>query len=205
MAKRIEGVYESVLACAKDEFLANGFAQASLRRIAQNAGTSTGSIYTRFGDKHGLFDALVTEAQQGLTDWFRRESEAFSALPKAEQRELALHYSDVKMPQFVQYMYDHYDAFKLLLTCAEGTRHKDFADELVQISVQHTLAFMKTMDSGPLAPGSAAVELVHMLSSAFFTGIFETVMHDMPREEADAYTRQMLRFYRAGWKSLLRL
>ena len=53
MARQIEGVYEAVLRCAKEEFLAKGYKDASLRTIAERAGTSTGSIYTRFGDKEG--------------------------------------------------------------------------------------------------------------------------------------------------------
>lgn len=51
MARQIEGVYEAVLRCAEEEFLAKGYKDASLRTIAERAGTSTGSIYTRFGDK----------------------------------------------------------------------------------------------------------------------------------------------------------
>ena len=48
MARQIEGVYEAVLRCAEEEFLAKGYKDASLRTIAERAGTSTGSIYTRF-------------------------------------------------------------------------------------------------------------------------------------------------------------
>ena len=51
MAKQKAGVYDKVLECAKEEFLSKGFLDASLRTIAQAAETSTGSIYTRFGDK----------------------------------------------------------------------------------------------------------------------------------------------------------
>lgn len=62
MAKQIEGVYERILVCAKKEFLQMGFAEASLRVIASEAQTTTGSIYTRFGDKQGLFEAIVGTA-----------------------------------------------------------------------------------------------------------------------------------------------
>lgn len=55
MAKQIEGVYENIIACATKEFLNKGYADASLRTIATEAHTTTGSIYTRFGDKEGLF------------------------------------------------------------------------------------------------------------------------------------------------------
>ena len=62
MAKQIEGVYENVLRCARQEFLEKGFALASLRDIAKAAGTSTGSIYTRFTDKAGVYRALAGPA-----------------------------------------------------------------------------------------------------------------------------------------------
>ena len=59
MAKQIEGVSERILACARGEFLDKGFTGASLRTIAAAADTSTNSIYVRFGDKEGLFSAIV--------------------------------------------------------------------------------------------------------------------------------------------------
>ena len=59
MTKQIEGVSEKILACAKAEFLEKGFGEASLRTIASKAGTTTGSIYSRFGGKEGLFGAIV--------------------------------------------------------------------------------------------------------------------------------------------------
>ena len=43
MARRIEGVSDELLRCARDEFLEMGFQEASLRVIAAKAGTSTGS------------------------------------------------------------------------------------------------------------------------------------------------------------------
>ena len=59
MAKQIEGVAERILAAAKEEFLDKGYVDASLRTIAAAAETSTNSIYVRFGDKEGLFSAIV--------------------------------------------------------------------------------------------------------------------------------------------------
>lgn len=46
MAKQIEGVYENIIACATKEFLNKGYVDASLRTIATEAHTTTGSIYT---------------------------------------------------------------------------------------------------------------------------------------------------------------
>ena len=53
MASRIEGFDEKILSCAKEEFLEKGYTDASIRTIAQNAGVSTSTIYTRYSDKEG--------------------------------------------------------------------------------------------------------------------------------------------------------
>ena len=41
MAKQIEGVSEKIEKCAREEFLKNGYTDASLRTIASEAGTTT--------------------------------------------------------------------------------------------------------------------------------------------------------------------
>lgn len=33
--------------------------------------------------------------------------------------------------------------------------------------------------------------LIHMVSSGLFTGVFETIVHDMPKQEAREYVRQL--------------
>ena len=66
MRKESEGVTENLLVSARKEFLQYGFRDASLRRISADSGVSTNSIYTRFGDKSGLFTAIVKEAADEL-------------------------------------------------------------------------------------------------------------------------------------------
>lgn len=68
MRKESAGVTEALLKSAQLEFLTHGFHDASLRRISAGSGVSTNSIYTRFGDKEGLFEAIVKPAADGLMD-----------------------------------------------------------------------------------------------------------------------------------------
>ena len=75
MTKPIEGVSERILSCAKEGFLEKGYADASLRTIAAKAETTTGSIYSRFRDKEGLFGALVEPAAGGRTLKILNESD----------------------------------------------------------------------------------------------------------------------------------
>ena len=59
MAKMIEGVTENILKCAKEEFLANGYENASLRNIAEKAGTTKSSLLYRYSDKEALYHSIV--------------------------------------------------------------------------------------------------------------------------------------------------
>ena len=85
VTKPIEGVSERILVCAREEFLEKGYSEASLRTIAAKADTTTGSIYSRFGDKEGLFCAIVEPAAEGLTQIFLKTQEAFHAREAEEQ------------------------------------------------------------------------------------------------------------------------
>ena len=93
LAKQIEGVYEAVLECAKKEFLEKGYKDASLRTIAQEAGTSTGSIYTRFGDKEGLFRAIVEPVAEEMRRMFLEIQENFHQLDDNVQQLSLIHIS----------------------------------------------------------------------------------------------------------------
>lgn len=87
MASRIEGFDEKILSCAKEEFLEKGYTDASIRTIAQNAGVSTSTIYTRYSDKEGLFRFLVEPVAKGLKELLRQSLSDFSSLTGHEQNE----------------------------------------------------------------------------------------------------------------------
>lgn len=42
-----------------------------------------------------------------------------------------------------------------------------------------------------------------MITSAYFTAAFETVVHDMPRKQALDYIEELATFFNAGWEKLL--
>ena len=138
MAKQIEGVYEAILACAKREFLEKGYKDASLRTIAREANTSTGSIYTRFQDKEGLFKAVVEPAVQEMRRMFLQIQERFHSFDEQTQRDEMGRYTARHQMEMLDYIYDHFDEFRLLLSGAHGTHFAHFLDELVDIEVEYT-------------------------------------------------------------------
>lgn len=202
MAKQIEGVYETVYECAKKEFLRKGFRDASLRNIAQDAGTSTGSIYTRFHNKEGLFHAIVYPVVEEVKSWFLEVQELFHKKDSDYQKKNMFYYSGMEADIFVAYIYDHYDVFKLLLECAEGTEFSDFLNQLVEIEMEYTVKYMDATKDDALKNETITSEFLHIVTSAYFSGIFEIVRHDMKREDGMLYAKQLREFYYAGFAKI---
>ena len=202
MAKQIEGVYEAVLECAKKEFLEKGYKDASLRTIAQEAGTSTGSIYTRFGDKEGLFRAIVEPVAEEMKRMFLEIQENFHQLDDDVQQSEMGRYTSLHQMELLDYIYDHFDEFRLLLDSAEGTQFACFLDELVEIEVDYTYKYMEVIGCESVRSGQVTEDLIHIVTTAYFNGMFEPVRHRMDKARALHYIRQLNRYHMAGFETI---
>ena len=204
MANRIEEFDEKILLCAKDEFLDKGFADASLRTIAQRAGVSTSTIYTRYSDKEGLFCFLVEPSVNGLKELLNQYLDEFSALTKHEQSEKMTEYSNRGFECLISYIYEHFCEFKLLLTGGPANFYQDFLESLVELDTNCTKKSLSKIESKALLSGRITDDFLHIVSSAFYSGIFEVVIHDMPIAEAKKYITELRVFYGNGWKEYYR-
>lgn len=202
---KISETQQKILNVGKREFLEKGFKDASLRRIVSEAGFTKGAFYGYYPDKAALFEALVSEAADGLREQFKAAQDAhFDLIPEnkaAESRELSTKY----LLHFVNYIYDHFDEFKLVVCCSEGTKYADYIHELVELDVSRTEKYFAILREKGKMRGNVRHELHHMITSAYFTAAFETVVHDMTRDEAIGYVEELANFFNSGWEGLLRL
>lgn len=203
MARRVEGRSDKLLECAMAEFMEMGYQEASLRVIAAKAETTTGSIYTRFRDKEGLFHALVDSTVDDLMLWMREGNEAFADRPAGEQRETVFTYRPEVWEQLVDFIYAHWDVFRLLARCADIGCYEDMLNRMIDIEVTYTRRFLEATGNDALQSGRLTPMLLHMLSSAYYSGLFEIVRHDMAKDDAMSYVSQLRRFFTQGWSDLL--
>ena len=182
-----------------------GYQEASLRVIAAKAETTTGSIYTRFHDKEGLFRALVEETVEPLITWIEEGQNAFAQKPAEEEREEVFTFAHDVWGELVDYLYDHWADFRLLLRCADNGMYETMIGRLVQIEVDYTYRFLEKTRNDALTNGRLSPALLQMLSHAFYAGLFEVISLDMDRGSAHLYVRQLQRFFAQGWTDLLGL
>lgn len=203
MTKKLEGVSERILACARKEFLEKGYADASLRTIAAAADTTTGSIYSRFQDKEGLFGAIVEPVASHFIEMFREIQENFHHVDASKQTEQMEDYVQGGMMDLLDYVYDHFEAFELLLDAAYGTRYQDFVERLVEIETEYTNKYMETTGAKAKDGIMLTEEFVHIINRALFDSMFEVVRHKMPKELAARYVRQLETYQYGGWNALM--
>lgn len=200
MASRVECFDKKILACAKEEFLEKGYTEASIRTIAQNAGVSTSTIYTRYSDKEGLFRFLVEPAANGLKELLQQSLSSFSSLTEREQSEKFMEYSNRGFEAVIAYIYEYFSEFKLLITGSPGNYYQEFLEKLVELDTDCTKKFLMQVGNKSLIKSQITDGFLHVVSSAFYSGIFEVVIHDMPIEEARSYINELRAFYGNGWK-----
>lgn len=203
MRNRIEGVYERVIACATEEFLEKGYMDASLRTIAEKAKTSTNSIYVRFKDKEGLFAAIVEPVSEEFMSRCLNIQETFHGLDSETQRREVGMYSGNAMLDMVDYMYDHFEVFRLLLDASYGTKFHNFVDRLVSIEEEYTWKWMEATGSRMELEDEMSKEFYHIMTTSYYEGVFEVIRHKMGREDAKKYVAMMGKYHHAGFLAIV--
>ena len=199
MTKSVEGVSEKIIACAKEEFLKKGYSDASLRTIAAKAGTTTGSIYSRFQDKEGLFSAIVEPAADHLVQRFLHIQETFHGLEEEQQPKEMKHYVSSGMVEMIDF-----EVFELLLDASYGTKFQDFVERLVEIETEYTYKYMDVIHYRTEDGEVITEDFIHIMTRALFESMFEVVRHKMTKETALRYMDMLEKYHCGGWNAILK-
>lgn len=171
---------------AIDEFLEKGFRGASLRQIVKHAGVTTGAFYGYFSSKEALFASIVEPHAQAIMANFMEAQLRFADLPKNEQPSHMGIESSSCIDWMVDYICEHRDPIKLLLSKAEGTSYENFVHNIVEVEVEYTLKYMDVLRELGYTVPRLDKTLCHIIASGMFGGIFEVVIHDIPKKTSYA-------------------
>ena len=192
--------HERIIAAAKEEFLSCGFENASMRRIAANAGITAAGLYKHFPNKEEMFAYLV---QPMLDEFFtlyrQKEKEEHDAI---EQIGAAAAFLNDDALYTMQFIYDHLDAFRLLVCCSQGTRYENYAHKLAEMEEESSLRYIEALRRhGDHVPEFDRREF-HLLVSANVEAVLQPIRHQFTREEAMHYAETINTFFSKGWKWL---
>lgn len=203
MEEKSPDTLEKIQQAALEEFSEKGFLGASLRQIVKTAGVTTGAFYGYFSSKEALFASLVEPHAAALMGRFMEAQTGFAELPEEEQPEHMGEASGNYVDWMVDYICQHREPVKLLLCRAEGTSYEHFIHNMVEVEVDSTLRYMEVLRRLGKDIPQLNRSLCHIIASGMFNGLFEIVIHDMPREQAHRDVTQFRTFYTAGWLELM--
>ena len=203
MEEKSTATLEKIQEAALTEFLDKGFLGASLRQIVKNAGVTTGAFYGYFSSKEALFASIVEPHAKALMSEFMEAQTSFSELPEELQPDHMGIESSNCVHWMVDYICQHRDPVKLLLTRSEGTSYEHFVHNMVEVEVEYTLQYMEVLRRLGREVPQLSQSLCHIIASGMMSGIFEIVIHDMPRDQALRDVDHLRDFYTAGWLKLM--
>ena len=189
-----------IMAAAREEFLEFGYEQASMRRIGERCGMTAAGIYRHCRDKSDLFDQLAAPAVARLNAWLEAHVHRYV---DAAQENGAVCWNDSEIDMMREVVYPHMEDYRLLLTCAQGTKYENFLHELTESSQAQMLKYLPRLKAEGLAVREIDPRELHLLLSAYTTALFEPVVHSYPLEDALKCLELVEAFFLPGWKALL--
>lgn len=188
---------------SKKEFIKNGFKGASLRRIAENAGVTTGALYAHFTDKNHLFQCVVEATALAYDAIILDAQKLYRQKVKGQEIEKMWDVSNHSIFQIIDLIYLDKPLFNLLLFHSEGSSYGNFFEKIVQDGVDEAKTFFQWMSQMGFSINTVDEVELYILSRANYSAMYEIVKKDMIKEEAMAYMNTVIDFFRAGWRHIL--
>ncbi|MCL4813622.1 MAG: TetR/AcrR family transcriptional regulator [Vicinamibacteraceae bacterium] len=151
-----EHVRRAILDAARELFVADGFSNVSIRKIADRIEYSPAAIYGYFPSKDDIFFALAEEGFEIMHDAVGDDSQAPSPLEALRRRMRALYRFSVEHPEY----------FVLLFLDRSVPRIRDAYDRFDRlVALKHSMAALveRAMAVGELPGGRDPRALVHLM------------------------------------------
>lgn len=202
MSTKAEDTEKNILNTARKHFLKDGFSGASLRNSVKDAGLTTGAFYKYYPTKEALFDALTDPYIEHIYQIYDRVVEDFEKLSAKEQTSNMSDTSGDGMDQMIDYIYEHYDNFRLLLKCGDSGKFETFIHNMVDREMRSSLEYVKKMKEDGIEIPIVGESLMHMIYTGFFSSIFQIIEHDIDKETAKRNVHKLREFNTGGWERL---
>lgn len=170
---------------AKKEFLEKGFEMASLSKICKNAGVTTGALYNRYKGKEDLFASIAAETVNEMNQVVSEKIADNISDLSDEQLYEAWNMTPESNLWWFRFLYDRKDGFTLLVKCSQGTRYGNFEHEWAERMNEIDFAYYQEAQKRGIAKSNISINEMHVLTSAYWSLIYEPFIHDFTWEEIE--------------------
>lgn len=186
-----------IIEAARHAFLEDGFLNASLHRIARDAGITTGALYTRYRGKDDLFRSLVGDVFGALRERAPQVAPLYAHAAETRDIQDFLKAMRAEARMIVEVFYENYLACLLLFCRAEGSAASEELEAIFSKKISETVAFWER-----LSPASSDGEAVRLLLECQLEMYRRLLDRCAEREEGIRRMRLLIDFMEAGWLRL---
>ncbi|MEL3907092.1 MAG: TetR/AcrR family transcriptional regulator [Treponema sp.] len=188
-----------ILLAAQEEFFEKGFAEASVRSIAQRAGVTTGALYNLFKNKNSIFEALVGTVFDKFMELaqHRTTPENCGYNMKTSDLSLIIEVSRMRFLSMVDFFFGNWEAMKLIVCCSKGSSYEHIFDTAIHFAEQETIYWL---EYDGIKINRRIRFFIHVMVSSHFENLKEIFYHDLTKQEAVEYVLDFNIYHCAGWK-----
>lgn len=102
------------------------------------------------------------------------------------------------------FIYQHFDLYRILLLGAAGSSRADFVHRLVEEEIRQSGNYLTKLTKDQEGPLLVDKSLIHTLAEGYINAVLEPVRHNRSRLEASKHIKALIGFYLWGWQGLMK-
>ena len=197
MAKKNHSLDDGIMQAVYSEFLAYGFQKASLHKIAEKAGVTTGAIYTRYKNKDALFVSLLHDFFEAMRILFAPVAEEYEKAKRSAQPDDILRAINAEEKIYFRLLTEHYDDCTLFFCRSDGSSVETMLGALMDHKTEQTVEFFSHIYGKE--PNADAIRLLMGSQFWYFRQLLDQHMEE---DRMFACLQAVLNFTNAGWRQL---
>ena len=197
MAVKDHSLDDKIIQAAKHEFLEHGFQKASLHKIADRAGITTGALYTRYKNKDDLFCSLMDNFKAGIETSAMPMYEKYREVQRKKDVDLFIKVMNEEVRIYLDTMFEHYDECVLFFCKSAGSSLEMSLKEMMDMKAHTTVQFLQEIAGKEI--DKDGVEII--MGEQFH--IYKLILEKgYTKERALSCMEMVQNFLEAGWKDL---
>lgn len=195
MATKDHSLDEGIVKAAYSEFLEHGFQKASIHKIAEKAGVTTGAIYTRYKSKDALFVSLLQPFFAVYQSFFAPAAAEYEKARGSRSVEALCSAIRFEEELYVRLLTEHYDDCTLFFCKSDGSSIEAILKDTMEAKARTTVQFFRDVygkDVNALA--------IRLLMGSQFWYFRQLLDERLTQKEMLESLRSVLEFSNAGWK-----
>ena len=193
---------DRILNSAKKYFLEYGFQAAPLRKIAKDAGFTSGALYGYFDSEEALFYVITDPIADRLIKKLNEIKEEMDKIPDQDRlRQMGSAYYH-HIPEIVELLLSDRDAVKLIVTGSRGTRYEAFVETIASRNTANIENAVRKSKENHIE--GIQEEILAILMEEYIATLFRLVTSDRDKEMIINCMEMIGRVYETGITNLMK-